>query len=125
MSKFKIFTVTVGLAFATAASSGHFGFQVHAEQTSFFVFGVTGIIPGETARLNVVSVGVRDTISAQLISFDGQGSILVQSAVELAPGRAVSLVRPSSGAPQGTASLLSHRQPLVETGQGRICAPHS
>jgi len=94
MSKFKILTVAVGFAFVAVACLVHFVRPVHAEQTPFFVFGVTGIIPSETARLHVVSVGLRDAIPAQLVFLDGQGSILMQSAVELVPGRSVSLDLP-------------------------------
>jgi hypothetical protein len=72
----------------------HFVLASQAAQASFWVFGASAIATGETARLNVVTVGIRESLPAQLIFFDSNGGVLMQSMVELAPGRVVSLDLP-------------------------------
>ena len=86
----RIILLTCGLL-AAGASILPVGPRVHAAQNPFFVFGPSAISPGETARLNVVSVGVRETVAAQLVFFDSSGTVLTQTTVQLAPGRVVSL----------------------------------
>jgi hypothetical protein len=82
------------LGVIAAACILHFAPRTQAAESPFWVFGVSGIAPGETARLNVVTVGVRETVAAQLIFFDTNGGILMQTSVALVPGRAVSLDLP-------------------------------
>jgi hypothetical protein len=57
----------------------------------FLAYGVANISPGQTARLHVVTVGIRDAHPAELVIYDRLGNTLALSREDLLPGRAVAL----------------------------------
>jgi hypothetical protein len=67
--------------------------EVAAEEylDEFLAYGVANISPGQTARLHVVTVGIPDAHSAELVIYDRQGNILAHSLQRLRPGKAVAL----------------------------------
>ena len=61
------------------------------QEYDFLAYGVATISPGETARLHVVTVGIRDVQPAELIIYNREGNILAHSTEYLRPGSAVAL----------------------------------
>jgi hypothetical protein len=58
---------------------------------SFRAYGIIGIASGQTARLNAVTVGVRQEILIELSFLDREGNVLARTVERASPGRAISL----------------------------------
>ena len=65
--------------------------EAAAQEYDFLAYGVATISPGETARLHVVTLGIRDVQPAELIIYNREGNILAHSTEYLRPGSAVAL----------------------------------
>jgi hypothetical protein len=91
--------------FAAAASVGLLGIGVLSRSATAFNpqpdpprFGMVGITDGQTARLNLVNLGIPTTTGfppdpcrAHLKFFDGDGNLLASRLVDLKPGEAAFL----------------------------------
>ena len=57
----------------------------------FFAYGMAGLARGQTALLNVVTVGVQNEMLMELSFLDIEGRTLSRSVEKVVPGRAVFL----------------------------------
>lgn len=74
-----------------------------------FAFGTLGIARGQTARLNVTSVGPRIDITVEITFIDGQGRTLARKVELVRPGHAVFLDLPfTEPADAGGNRLAAH-----------------
>ena len=70
---------------ATAADQG---------KQEYLAFGQLGIVRGQSARLNVVSVGIGREREVELLFIDQDGNVLERSEQVLAPDHGTSLILP-------------------------------
>lgn len=70
---------------ATAADQG---------KQEYLAFGQLGIVRGQSARLNAVSVGLGRDREVELLFLDQEGNVLERSEQVLAPGHCMSLTLP-------------------------------
>lgn len=59
--------------------------------TELLAYGVVGLGQGQTARVNVVTVGLASDIVVEMSFLDRQGNIIARSVERAVPGHAVSL----------------------------------
>ena len=90
----KLFVIVIGIAIVmsmwmASASSREAASEEYLDE--FLAYGVANISPGQTARLHLVSVGIPDIQTAELVIYDRGGNILAHSLERLRPGKAVSL----------------------------------
>lgn len=86
------------LVIAVSVAAGVLGLTpppaVEAAPTPHMRFGMVGIVQGQTARLNLVSIAPDSpdrTCVAELAFLDGAGMVVASSTERLAPGQAVFL----------------------------------
>lgn len=58
-------------------------------KVDYLAFGMIGLCTGQTARLNVVSVGMAREFPVELVFLDAAGNVLARSVERAIPGRAV------------------------------------
>lgn len=78
------------------ASGGAMWFANRAEAqdtraTGYLATGIVGIVSGQTARINVVTIGVGHDVPVELTFLDDQGNVVGRIVERLQPGRATSL----------------------------------
>jgi hypothetical protein len=59
--------------------------------SALYAFGMVGIASGQTARLNVVTAGVENDFTMELLFLDSEAKILLRSVEKVVPGHAVLL----------------------------------
>ena len=59
--------------------------------TGYLATGIVGITSDQTARINVVTIGVGHDVPVELTFLDDRGNLVGRSVERLAPGRATSL----------------------------------
>ena len=88
-------TISVAI-FLAIAGGGTIWFTMHAKAqgaptSEYYAYPMLGIARGQTARLNVVTVGIEKEMLMELSFLDSQGRTLARSVERAIPGRAVSL----------------------------------
>lgn len=61
------------------------------QKLEYFASGVFAIAGGQTARINIVTVGIPASFPVEMIFFDSQGNVLARDVQTASPGRAISL----------------------------------
>ena len=93
----KTISKTISAAiFLAIAGGGTIWFTTHAKAqgaptSEYYAYPMLGIARGQTARLNVVTVGIEKEMLMELSFLDSQGRTLARSVERLIPGRAFSL----------------------------------